>query len=55
MREVITPEAALSRKTRQISNPIGLPASARVYRLKDKLQVVLDVDRLLDFYEKAAA
>ena len=54
MGEVIAPEPGSAEANPANLDPKWRSASAGVYRLKDKLLVVLDVDRLLDF-KKAAA
>jgi purine-binding chemotaxis protein CheW len=54
MGEVLTPDAAAREENPANLDPKWRFVSACVYRLKDKLLVVLDVDRLLDFRRLAA-
>ena len=54
MGEVIAPEPSSAEANPANLDPKWRSASAGVYRLKDKLLVVLDVDRLLDFRKVAA-
>lgn len=53
--EVLTLPADLFETTPATLNSVWKTVSKGVYRLKDKLLLVVDVDRLLDFSDTAAA